>query len=858
MAHIHDPYIIGDFGELHSMLLEEKGPVKAAIWFWMQVLRFIPRLIVHFMYWRLVMFKSVFKLTIRNLKRHSMYAFINIAGLAVGMAASILIALFVLDELSFDRHHENAHRIYRVGTVRGIEKVRNAYTAPPTAQALKQDFPEIEAVARLCLWPMNRILKYRHSQFRERRIVGADSTIFQIFTIPFIAGDPGQALRMPGTAVITESTADKYFGDEDPLGKMLLIDGGGFLRVTGVVEDMPRTSHFHFDLMFSLNSMGTGSSQNWMNHTFSTYVLLREGADPVALEAKFSDFVRRHHEAAHQESSTGESYEAYASDPENYYGFWLEPLLNIHLNPDTNASFGVYTKGDIFYMRIFSLIAVFIVLIACINFMNLSTARFSNRFLDVGIRKVLGSGRPQLIRQFLFESVFMSFIALCVAFLLVSVSLPWFSDLTGRSFDNFIFRDVRVVLGLILFMFFIGLIAGSYPAFFLSSVQPNRALQGGFSTHSKGLSSLRRVLVIFQFLISVVIFFGSSVVYRQLAFIKHIDLGFEKEGILVIHGAHGLAGKHEAFKNELLNHANISVVSSTTSLPGRHFNGWGHRLLDSEEERSQVLAQMASDAAFARLLDLDVVRGRYFSEDMGSETGHIVVNEAAVTALGLDDPVGRRLNYANQEVRIIGVVRNIHFESLHQQIRPMVIYPIPGSLSHYLNVRIKGINLPATLQFVESKWKEMTNGKPLETSFLDEDLNMLYQNDRRIGRLLTAFSILAIFIACLGLFGLMSYSAERRTKEIGIRKMIGAQRGQIMILMCKEILFLILTASIVGAPIALYSMNRWLRNFAYRIDLTIWNFVFITLFMTMLAFITVAYRAIRSANTAPVEALRYE
>jgi putative ABC transport system permease protein len=856
--------IIGDFEEEFFERVASHGFFRARLWYWRLVLISLPSFFSNGCYWSGAMFKNYLTVALRNVRRHKGFSVINIAGLAVGMAASILIAVFVLHELSFDRHHEKADRIYRVvAQFDPVGEKRGAYTVPPMAQAMLDELPEIEHAVRLSLWPSNDLVRYEDKLFLEKGVIFADASIFDVFTIPFILGDPKSALVDPRTIVITKNIAHKYFGNMNPLGKSLRFeDQGRDFKITGVIENCPATSHFQYGMIASIVSSITAFDTGWGGHTYFTYIVLKDRHARPQLDAKLPDFVRRHW-GAHYYAQTGQTYDEYIKDGKNYYGFSLEPLKDIHLNASVWDYLSI--KGNKTYVYVFSMISLFILLIACINFMNLSTVRFAHRSKEVGIRKVLGSSQKQLVWQFLGESTLLSLFALVFAILLFKIVLPTFRNLASRQFELDFFHPVYTLPLLVGFALLVGILAGCYPAFFLSSFQPVHTVKGSVGQKTKGHVFLRRGLVILQFAVTFGIFFGTFVISHQLQYVRDKQLGFNKEHVVVIHRADTLGKQADSFKQELLRYPSIIKISDTESLPGRHFNPNSHRLEGRPATETPTLHTMYGDHNYAELLDLEIVAGRYFSPEIPTDaTSSVVINETAVKKLGLTDPVGKRLHKefggakGGEFVTIIGVLKDFHFNSLHFEILPMLIRPLSPSTWTFTSVRIGHDNIPKTLARIEETWRTLTGGQPFEYSFLDEDFDNLYRSEQRMGRIFSIFAALAIFIACLGLVGLISFTAEQRTKEIGIRKVLGASISKILYLLSREVLVLVFVAAFVAAPIAFYSMHKWLQNFAFRIGISPLMFVLTALGTLAIAMLSVSFRAIRAAQANPIDAIRYE
>ena len=809
------------------------------------------------------MFKNYFITALRNLKRHKGFSFINLSGLAIGMACSILFALFVIFELSFDTYHTKADRIYRVGTQFGLGvDNRGAFTAPPMAKALVNDFPEIENAARLSLWPRKYLVSYGEKKFLEEGIIFADNSIFDIFTFSHIAGNLKTALDEPFSIVITRDIAEKYFAEKNPIGESL-----GFavwkkdFKITGVIENCPNNSHFKYRIIASMLSYQDDNS-SWGSHNCFTYIALKKGCSASQLEAKFPAFVKRYW-GVHHYKDTGQTYDEYIKSEKNYYGHFLEPLPDIHLN--SNMIDPLSVRGNKIYIYIFSTIAVFILLIACINFMNLSTARFANRSREVGVRKVLGSGKKQLIFQFLGESVLLSFFALILAIMILNLVMPIFCHFTNRQLEFNLFSNVYILPVLVGYAILVGILAGSYPAFFLSSFPAIHTIKNSLNKKIKGFIPFRRVLVILQFSITIVILLGTFIIYQQLKFLQNSQLGFNKDQVLVVQRAYSLGKQRDAFKQELLKYPDILAVSNTETLPGRHFDPTSHKLEGRPLGEEYTLQTMYGDCDFAKLLDLEMVSGRYFSPGITTDaTSAVVINEAAVKKLGIKDPIGKRFvkefggAKKGEFVTIIGVVKDFHYFSLHHEILPMIIRPFSEENWRLTSIKIRAANIKETINLVRETWNKFTAGEPFEYSFLDADFNNLYINEQKTGQILGIFAFLAIFIACLGLFGMVSFSTEQRTKEIGIRKVLGASVSKIIFMLSKEVIILVLFAFALSAPLAFYAMNKWLQDFAFRITPNPLTFILMALITLLIALLTISFRTIKAACANPVDSIKHE
>ena len=697
------------------------------------------------------------------------------------------------------------------------------------------------------------LIRYKNNVFNETKFYWADSTLFDVFTMPFILGDPKTALNQPHTVVLTASTAKKYFRNENPLNKIMNFEDGTPYTVTGVIKDCPSNSHFHYDIFASMASIEDGKSNFWVNNNFYTYIVLKNGASVSDLQAKFPALVRKY--AGPQiYQGLGITFDEWQNRG-NAYEYFLQPLTSIHLHSSLENE--IEPNSNIRYVYIFSIIAAFILLIACINFMNLATARSSTRLKEIGVRKVLGSTRPQLIKQFLTESVLLTVIAIIIAVILVEIFLPSFGNLSGKHLHTAYFNNLFAVPALLITVLIVGLIAGSYPAFFLSSFQPTKVFKGKSNGNNGG--RLRSGLVVFQFSISIILFIGTFVIYNQIKYIQDADLGFKKENVLIIQRAWSLGTHTGTFKEELLRNPGIISVSNTNGLPGQPFSNNLFKLENSPVSKQYIMATFSTDADFAKTMGIELVKGRYFSRNNPADSSSVLLNESAVRFFGLKDPLGKRIIYLGPNLKntVIGVVKDFNFSSLHEKIAPLIIYPKRG-LTAFLPVRISSKDINGTISLLNKEWKKFVPDKPFEYFFLDEDLAKLYRSELKTGEIISSFSVLAIFIACLGLFGLAAFTAERRTKEIGIRKALGATVPGVIFLLSKEFTKWVLIANIIAWPVAYYFMNDWLKDFAYRINIPMWSFVISGCLALTIAWLTIGANAIKAARANPVESLRYE
>ncbi len=811
------------------------------------------------------MLKNYVLIAFRNLWRKKGYSFINIAGLAIGIASSLMILLFVLDELSYDRHHENAAGIYRV--VMKASMQGNSFHAPitpaPMGATLVADFPEVRSAVRFYNFSASPVLRYGDRNFIENGFVWADSTIFDIFSFFMVSGDPVKALNRPNTLVLTESAARKYFGNDDPMGKTLEMGNDRTpFEVTGVIEDPAGNSHFSFDVMASFVSHPQHQDQMWVSNNFYTYILLDDQADPAALEAKFPEMLIKYM-GPQVEMALGVSLEEFYESGEEW-GYYLQPLTSIHLHSD--LQYEIQANGSLTTVIVFSLIAVFILIIASINFMNLSTARSAGRAREIGIKKIVGSGRMQLVNQFLGESVFLSFISMIIALLLVEMFIPAFNNISGKHLQLEYFSTWYTVPLLLLAGLFVGIMSGSYPAFYLASFEPVRVLKGKFQPGIIG-SRLRGILVVFQFLIAIVLFVSTFTVYRQMSYINRKDLGMDPGNVLVVHRASSIpSDQREAFCQELTGYPSVISASRAHAIPGTAFSGNAFRREGTASREQHIISNAWVDEYYADVLGLKIIDGRFFSRDYASDSLAVVMNETAVRMMGYTDPVGKRVLMTaaggtpdapeDLPFTIIGVVKDFHFESLHQTINPVILNP--GQWGNYIIVKLGEGPAYDAIEIIRNKWDDFVDDQPFEYSFLLDDLTAGYRSEHQSGLIFSIFAVLSIFIACLGLLGLASFTAEQRTKEIGIRKAMGASISSVMALLSREINLLVLLSTLLAWPLAWYFMNNWLENFAYRINLGIGAFIMASLLTYIISLMTVSFQAYTTARLNPVDTLRDE
>ncbi|MGI4750339.1 MAG: ABC transporter permease [Janthinobacterium lividum] len=804
------------------------------------------------------MFKNNFKIAFRNFWRNKSFAAINLFGLSIGIAVCFVIMLFVQDELSYDRFNTKADQIVRVVFKANINggKIFEANVMPPVAQTIKNDYPEVEQATRLHV-DGTPTVTYQNKTFKTDALAFVDANFFTVFTLPFLKGDANTALQQANTVVITQEMAQKYFGQEDPIGKTLTFNKNALLKVTGVIEKIPTNSHFHFDLFGSMATLPEAKTPTWMTSNFFTYLVLKNGYDYKKLEAKLPQTVEKY--MGPQIAQTmGMSLLQFRTKG-NDLGFALQPLTSIHLHSESN--FELSPSGNIKYVYIFGAIGLFILLIACINFINLSTASASKRAKEVGVRKVMGSNQSKLVKQFLLESVLLAFIALFIAYFLVLFSLPVFNDLSGKEL-HFGYQ-IKPLLSFLLIGVLVGLLAGIYPAFYISSFQPIAIIKGKITNNNQSFG-LRSSLVVFQFFISVILIISTMVVYQQMKFIQNKQLGYEKEQLLVLPNSWAL-GKNEAvFKQEILKDPQVVNATISGYKPAGPSNN-NNAMFYTEGKENQVMKVLRYDVdeQYIPTLGMKLASGRNFSKSFSTDSSSVVINETAAKAFNLgNDPIGQRIiaqknsaNHTNRAYTVIGIVKDFNFKSLHEPITPllMVLNPEWG-----LIIKVKTGNLSGLLSTMKKKWQTFNTDEPFTYVFMDDLYNKTYLAETKTGRILNIFAVLTILVACLGLYGLVIYTTEQRTKEIGIRKVLGASILQVVNILSKDFLKLVLIACLIAFPLAFWAMHNWLQDFAYRITISWWIFVLSALLAIFIALATISFHAIKAALANPVKSLRSE
>ncbi len=811
------------------------------------------------------MLQNYFKIAWRNLRKHKFYAAINIFGLGIGIASFLFILLYIQDELSYDQYHERASQIVRVDfhAKLGENEVITAENVPPAGPVFTQEFPEVDAFFRF----RNQgsyLINYQNNTYKEEDIIFADSTFFDFFSIPLLAGNKKQVLVQPNSIVLTETMAKKYFGIKDALGKTLKLDNKTDFKVTGIMADIPTNTHFKYDFLLSMSTLDESRDlQNWGSSNFKTYLLLKEGTDLTSLNTKIQQTFKKNFESVLRDF-VGTTWEEFMAGG-NYAKMAIMPLQDIHLHSAKMAE--ASANGDIRYIYIFGIIGLFILLIASINFVNLSTARSVNRAKEVGVRKVVGALRNHLVNQFLSESILIAFFALLVAFGLLHASTPYFNELAGKeiALANFYtphFLTTALGIGLA-----IGLLSGIYPAFYLSAFQPIKVLKGRL-IGQKNKSFFRNTLVVFQFFITTLLIVGTLVIFQQLQYMQNKKLGYNKDKVLVVNDAYALDKNVQAFKQRLLDNPSVKSASVSGFLPvpsNRNSSAYFKGRTPSQEN-TVLIGNWRVDFDYVKTMGLEILQGRDFDRKMATDSSGIIINEALAKQLGYENPVGEFMSgYAFGEGNaiegtevypIIGVIRNFHFESLREAITPLALFI--GNSRGALSIRLQTTDMQGFIQQLETDWKEMAPGQPLSYQFLDERFARTFETEQQLGQIAGIFAFLAIFIACIGLLGLATFIAQQRTKEIGIRKVLGADISNLVYLLCKDFAKLILIAFVLAAPIGWYFMNQWLADFAYSTSIGMGVFLVAGVLILLMAVLSVFYQATRVALVNPVETLKWE
>ena len=836
----------GDFDEMYRMIFQERGKRVANRWYLLQIVRALPSFLLYNLYWRFYMFKNYLIVALRTVKRQKIYSFINILGLAIGIACCLMIYLYVSYEMSYDKFHPDYSRIYRVATDSRFQSRSHvwALTPAPLVPVLEEDFPQIEQAARILSKGRGVVEKDRQLSFADR-IFYADPKVFDLFGISFLNGESSTALLRPRTMVITQSFSGIHFGKNNPIGQTLTIDSDEY-EITGVVPDPPSNTHIRYNILMNIDDLAEDSHMTSWNHMYLySYIKLKKGIEPKDFEEQIRHIADIH--TMDRGGTKGLRQE-----------YFLQQIGNVHLRSHLIAEMD--RPGSPLYLYIFSAVGCVILLLACINFMNLATARSAYRAKEVGMRKVIGAHRKQLVSQFLGESLITAIFALLLSVFIAEIMRPYFNELSGEKFLFIDFFQPGVLVLLIVFALFAGLVAGSYPAFLLSAFKPVIILRG-FSRSGNRSAVLRKTLVIFQFAVSVFLIICTFIIYSQLNFMKEYPLGFEKEQKIVIPVREDISAKYENIKSEFLSHPTIQRATVSSSIPGWGIHMHFFKMSEGNNTEERSLNHLYVDYDFLETYKIEVLTGRSFQKEMRTDASDAyVVNESAVKVFDLDshkEMIGKTIDCGDIPKRIIGIINDFHFYGLQGTVDPLVLEIKPSKFS-FLTLSMNTESLSETFSFLEEKWRELFPSHPLEYSFLDEDYNLQYRSEERTGKLFAVFTFLGFFIAGLGLFGLASFTSEQRTKEIGIRKVLGASVSKIAMSMTLDFIKWILVASFVSWPFAFWVSKKWLEDFAYRIHIPVAAFIIASLIAFFIALSTVSYQALKAAVSNPVDVLRYE
>ncbi|GCC51046.1 ABC transporter permease [Chryseotalea sanaruensis] len=817
-----------------------------------------------------IMLRSYFTIALRNLRKHSFYSFINVAGLSVGISICLVILLFVLNELRYDRHHERVDRIYRIHAE--IDFAGNhydmTYAPAPMAATLASDYPEVEAAVRF-REQGSYLIKREADNIKESKVIWTDKDFFKIFTVPLIAGNPETALAEPKSIAISKEIADKFFPNEEAIGQTLILDNNMTMKVTAVYQDMPATSHFHFNVLIAMAGLDEAKSPVWFSNNFQTYFLLRDGANVKNLEEKFPDLITKHVMPQMKEVLDDFTPEKFA-EAGNKLVYTTQALSDIHLYSSLQGEFE--PNFDITYIYLFVAIALFILIIASINFMNLSTARSANRAKEVGVRKVMGSLRSHLMRQFLMESLLLSLFSFILAIGLAYLLLPLFNNLAARELSLPLtqpFFYLFILTGAIV----VGFLAGVYPSFFLSAFKPVNVLKGNVALGMKS-GFIRSSLVVFQFMISIFLVIATAVVYMQLDYIQTKKLGFNKDQVIMVDDIYALGNQRLTYKEEIMRHSFIENASIAGYLPvagsNRSDTPWWIEGKEANQENMVSLQNWQVDHDYIKTFGMSIKEGRDFSHIFPSDSNAVILNESAAKALSFNESIiGKRVNTFGDDsngdlnkgnlrvLTVIGVVEDFHFESLKQSVTPLMMF-LSKRPSGYLSVRFQSANAEEVISMLEKEWKEMAPGQPFTYQFLDDSFGKMYAAESRLGSIFGIFSSVAIIIACLGLFALTAFTAEQCTKEIGIRKVLGASVSSIVIMLSKDYGKLVLIAFVLATPFAWWGVNEWLQSYEYKVNVAWWVYMLAGVVAFGIAWITMSYQSIRAALSNPVNSLRSE
>ena len=841
--------LLGDYAELFQGLVDRRGRIVAGIWYRLQCFMALLSAMMDSMKWSGIMIKNYMRIALRNLSRNRLVSSINLLGLALGMACFMVILLWVQDEMSFDLFHTHADVLWRVAEVQSYSgnPTKVARTPAPLAPALVEEIPEVVNAMRMFPAP-SLLVTHGEKRFYEDGVIFASPSILEMFTFPVLEGDGNNVLRNVSSAVITREMAQKFFGDTDPLNKRLSLNNKYDFIVKSVMQNVPKNSQLQFDIILPFEALVTVGPdigirwgnvlENWGINFIFTYIQTAEAADRTVIEEKIPDFIENH--------SGIEGTRLY-----------LQPMKDIHLHSNLMADFE--GNGNIMNVRIFTIIAFLILLTACINFMNLTAAQSGKRSKEVGMRKIAGANRIRIIRQFLSEYILLTLLAFFVAAALVTVFLPMLNHISGKSLTLGAMYTAGMLAGLILTIIFTGFLSGIYPAFILSAFRPVQAIRRSLSAGPKG-RRFRRILVVFQLMISIALVISTLAIRRQLDFIQNSKLGFDREQVIWLRLSGDSNQHYDSLKSELTRNVHIRGVTAADQLPTQIIYSWnGANWPGKDPDAPGLMNAILVDFDFIETMGIQLADGRAFSDAVQSDrTDAFILNRKAVEIMGEEDPIGKTFSFIGRQGRIIGVVEDFQFETFYHDVKPLVLMHSEPRSDHYMIIRLGDGHIPRNVQIIKEAWKRQIPHYPFDCGFLDEHFDMQYRNEMRMGTLFDYFSILAFCIAFLGLFGLVTFEAERRTKEVGIRKVLGASAINVVSLLNRELLLLIITANIIAWPVAYFLMNRWLQNFAYRTRLSLSIFILSGLTALVIALLTVSYQTIKAATANPVEALRYE
>lgn len=806
------------------------------------------------------MIKNFFINTYRNMMKQSWYVALNVGGLAIGLTSFLFITLYVIHELSYDKFHKNYENIYSIKVVGRLAGgvLDQAVTAAPMAQAMINDYPEVLAstrVTRMGAW----LIRFGENKFNEDGVLFADSTFFNVLDFKLLKGDLKTALVRPRSMVLTEEYAKKYFGNLDPMGQKIIVEADTILYiVTGIVQNVPDNSHIKFDMLASMSTYpGQANNPGWVNHNFYTYIVVRDGTDKTVLQEKFQGMVTKYVGPQIQQI-LGYSIEDFMKAG-NEFRYVVEPLKDLHLR---NASqYNLEPNGSLTTVYIFAVIAILILIVAIINYINLATARSAGRAKEVGVKKVAGAYKSGLISQFLGESIIIVTIATIFSVILVYALTPLFNQLIGKTLSIGIFDNITGIVSLFALIVIIGVSAGFYPAFVLASYNPVEVLKGTLNPGSMS-KKLRGLLVVFQFTVSIVIIIGSIIIYNQLNYMTKKDLGFKKENLIIIRRPDAFFRQTESFRDQLLQIPGVEKVGFSRQVPGTNFNNNAFFNDEDPEKKTYLLEQAQVSFDFPQALGVQLAEGRFFSREYSTDSNAVLINETAVNSLGLKDPVGKYILQPRgpqqfQKLKIIGVMKDFNITSMHKAIEPVCFLIMGGGGGdQYATVRLTGENVQTTIRAIEGKWQNFTTQQPFQYDFFTDSWNHLYSAEMKTGKIFILFSILAIFIACVGLIGLVAYITNKRTKEIGIRKTYGASIQIVLRLLSKEVVTLILISSLIAYPISYFGSKYWLEGFASRVNVSPLIYIFATIIVLGIGWLSISYQTIRAASYNPAHALR--